>query len=196
MQSKFWYEKSNQDLQKELDNFLEASSAGNSEIVRNFLGSNVIINFFSLEVVEGFVNKTPLQRYKDLALIFSAQQGHVEIMKMLVDHGADVNANYFENYPPALYQTIMQNKAEAFNYLIRVDTIDLNLSSMGNSLPILLAAFNNRLEMVKALVEKGVDPNSANGQGWTAQSLAAQKGHQQIVEYLNSLLSATKGSGM
>ena len=80
--------------------------------------------------------------------------------------------------------------------MIRVDTIDLNLSSMGNSLPILLAAFNNRLEMVKALVEKGVDPNSANGQGWTAQSLAAQKGHQQIVEYLNSLLSATKGSGM
>ena len=139
-----------------------------------------------LGIVTYLLSTKKLDQYsKDLALIFAAQSGNVEIIKLLVADGADVNASYFENYLPPIYQTIIQNKLPAFQYLIESQDIDLQLVALQDSLPVLMAAFHGRIDMVKAFISKGVDLNASNSEGLTIRACAEKRGHGEVVRYID-----------
>jgi ankyrin repeat protein len=62
-----------------------------------------------------------------------------------------------------------------------------------------LAAENNRIALVKLLLDNGADPAARSDGGWTALHNAAEKGHEEVVTLLlkkNANVNATTSSGM
>lgn len=91
-------------------------------------------------LIERKVNVAKRSPFGDTAVNLAALGGHVEIVRMLLDHGAELN--------PATGWS-----------------------------PLQYAAFENRAEMVKFLIQKGAQKDALAPNGYTALMLAARNGH-------------------
>jgi ankyrin repeat protein len=141
---------------------------------------------------------------------------HLDVAKLLVERGADVNARYTKTIPPRQAQGNI-NVAPGATALYRaVRAIDLasvkllvdaganpSLALKDGSTPLMAAAGlgaprggdeevteagdrNDPVDVMKVLVEKGADVNAANDLGMTPMHYAVQRGADRIVEYLAS----------
>jgi ankyrin repeat protein len=141
---------------------------------------------------------------------------HLDVAKLLIDKGADVNAPYTKTIPPRQAQGNI-NVAPGSTALYRaVRAIDLtsvkllvdaganpSLALIDGSTPLMAAAGlgaprggdeevteagdrNDPVDVMKLLVEKGADVNAANDIGMTPMHYAVQRGVDKIIEYLAS----------
>jgi len=141
---------------------------------------------------------------------------HLDVAKLLVDNGANVNAEYTKTIPPRQAQGNI-NVAPGSTALYRaVRAIDLasvkllmdaganpSLALKDGSTPLMAAAGlgaprggdeevteagdrNDPVDVMKLLVEKGADVNAVNDVGMTPMHYAVQRGSDRIVEYLAS----------
>jgi uncharacterized protein len=141
---------------------------------------------------------------------------HLDVAKLLIDKGADVNAPYTKTIPPRQAQGNI-NVAPGSTALYRaVRAIDLasvkllvdaganpSLALKDGSTPLMAAAGlgaprggdeevteagdrNDPVDVMKLLVEKGADVNAANEAGMTPMHYAVQRGADRIIEYLAS----------
>jgi uncharacterized protein len=141
---------------------------------------------------------------------------HLDVAKLLVEKGADVNARYTKTIPPRQAQGNI-NVAPGSTALYRaVRAIDLasvkllvdaganpSLALTDGSTPLMAAAGlgaprggdeevseagdrNDPVDVIKVLVEKGADVNAANDAGMTPMHYAVQRGVDRIIEYLAS----------
>ncbi|KAI0157154.1 ankyrin repeat-containing domain protein [Hypoxylon sp. FL1284] len=97
------------------------------------------------------------------ALLEAAGQGSVEIMQMLLDHDADVNAHPYHKHEPPMF----------------VDD-----EGWGSALH--CAVKNGHVEAVKFLLEKGAETEYRNKVGVTALELARKLGRDEIAPLLES----------
>ena len=141
---------------------------------------------------------------------------HLDVAKLLLDKGADVNASYTKTIPPRQAQGNI-NVAPGSTALYRaVRAIDLpsvkllvdgganpSIALKDGSTPLMAAAGlgaprggdeevteagdrNDPVDVMKLLVEKGADVNAANDAGMTPMHYAVQRGVDRIIEYLAS----------
>jgi ankyrin repeat protein len=141
---------------------------------------------------------------------------HLDVARLLVDKGANVNAPYTKTIPPRQAQGNI-NVAPGSTALYRaVRAIDLasvkllvdaganpSLGLTDGSTPLMAAAGlgaprggdeevteagdrNDPVEVMKLLVEKGADVNAANDAGMTPMHYAVQRGVDRIIEFLAS----------
>jgi ankyrin repeat protein len=141
---------------------------------------------------------------------------HLDVAKLLVDKGANVNAEYTKTVPPRQAQGNI-NVAPGSTALYRaVRAIDLasvkllvdaganpSLALKDGSTPLMAAAGlgaprggdeevteagdrNDPVDVMKLLVEKGADVNAANEAGMTPMHYAVQRGVEPIIQYLAS----------
>ena len=152
---------------------------------KNFinLGDKILINYnelFSESVLQGFFDlaKYAIQKRVSfhrigLALEQAARRGNFEIVKWLVENGA--NVHYDKD--SALIGASEQGHLDIAKFLLE-NGADINAQS-GDALG--RASKNGHLEMVKLLVGSGADIHAYDDY---ALRMAAGKGHLPVVKYL------------
>jgi len=99
-------------------------------------------------------------------LTFSAQQGELNIVKLCVEAGIDVNTLNENKWLP-LNQACEYGQMEVVNYLLDngadINKIDKNSTDAGKgSTPIIKAIAEKRLDIIKLLIERGADLNKVD----------------------------------
>ncbi|KAF5353830.1 hypothetical protein D9758_010616 [Tetrapyrgos nigripes] len=116
------------------------------------------------------------------ALHDAAEDGYLHIVKVLVQNGADVNAEG-GFYGFALQAAAFWGHLDIVKYLVEKGT-DVNAKGGEFGFALQAAAFRGHLDIVKYLVEKGADVNAKGGPYGFALQAAVEEGHLDIVKYL------------
>lgn len=117
------------------------------------------------------------------ALMFAAIRGDLATQTALLDAGADVNAIGGFDWT-ALMVASVKGHVLAVRQLL-ASGADANLRDIYGWTPLMRAVYEERTEVVQALMERSqTDLNAKNDQGATALHLAAVKGHEQLARAL------------
>ena len=111
----------------------------------------------------GFLERTPF--------LFAAQKGHLDILELLKEKGADIYATDKDG-DNALHFACTMGRADIVIWLL--DNCDMNLETKGSweRTPFLHAAEEGHLQIVKLLKEKGADIYAKDKDGDNALHLA------------------------
>ena len=114
---------------------------------------------------------------KDLALKAASLRGHLEIVKYLVENGADIHAEK----DVALRSASFKGHLDIVKFLVEngADIHARNYDALRK------ASQLGHLDIVKYLVENGADIHARND---LALKTASQRGHLEVVNYLESLM--------
>lgn len=108
---------------------------------------------------------------------------YYDIMKYLVEKGADVNAQD-NNLVTPLISLVNRNNIEAAKYLLSRNA-DPNIADNQKQTPLHYAAARGLFEMVKILLENNAKPEMRNSYGRTTLILAAREtGNLDVIKYL------------
>ncbi len=141
-------------------------------------------------------------------LMTASFYGHLEIVKYLIDEGADVNASRRYGNITALNEASQNGHDEIVQLLIKHGAIDsslidasqsgdidkvsrlikqgsdVNLQAYSDTTALIKASSNGHLEIVKLLIKSGSKVNTQDMYGQTALMLSSFDGHLDIVKYL------------
>jgi ankyrin repeat protein len=147
-----------------------ASAVGHPEVVELLLGSGADPN---VKDANGFTSLHHAVRDSDYGLDPAAKAVSLLTVKALLAHGADPNGRLQLDKQKVAAEIKAQGNtgARAKRTAITITEIELE-----GATPVVLAAECNNLEVVKALVEAGGDPNIPTAQGTTALILASGAG--------------------
>ena len=128
-------------------------------------------NFEGLIILVDVLKDTDFKiKDKEVCLKWAAQNGHLSIVKNLVEHGANIHVT--NNH--ALRWASENGHLDVVKYLVEkganVRTVD--------DFPVKIAAIKGRLDILKYLVESGAYINNY------ALRRSAENGHLEVVKYL------------
>lgn len=115
-------------------------------------------------------------------LIVASADGHEDIVKSLVEYGANVNKISNAGMTPLFAAAILFGDVSMVETLCTLGA-DINLKISGKTLLSYAIGTQNEA-MIACLVELGADVNMANNDGKNPLILAADKGNISIIEYL------------
>jgi ankyrin repeat protein len=113
----------------------------------------------------------------------AADQGHSEVIRVLLGAGADVNTPHATVQATPLEYAAMNGHLDAVRTLMAagamVDSVDI-----AGRTPLMWAAWKGKAEVVQELLKHGADVSRKNKTGGTALYYAEQNGYAQIAELL------------
>lgn len=129
--------------------------------------------------------------YGHTALLTAALDRRTEIAKLLIAHGADVNAADQGGTTPLIacapdHDYPVNAEAELVRLLINKGA-NVNAADTDGWTALLGAAFYGDLEFVQLLTAAGADVVHADSRGRTAKSVAAECDRQGVVNFLDRL---------
>lgn len=157
--------------QEEIDEFVAAAREGNLAAVKEFYNTG------------GDVNK-PNARGQT-ALMWAAQRGHLEVVKFLVQLGANPNAVDTDRQEPVLMWATKKGHKEVVEFLI-VSGSDVNQGDQFKETPLMDAARYGHKALCELLLNKRARVNDTDVNGESALMWAAANGHAEVVKYLIS----------
>ncbi|XP_063784310.1 ankyrin repeat and KH domain-containing protein 1 isoform X2 [Pseudophryne corroboree] len=113
-------------------------------------------------------------------LMEAAREGHEEIVALLLAQGANINAQTEETQETALTLACCGGFAEVSDFLVKSGA-DIEL---GCSTPLMEAAQEGHLELVKYLLAAGANVHATTATGDTALTYACENGHTDVAEVL------------
>lgn len=120
------------------------------------------------------------------ALVEASERGFLEIIKILIEAGANVNQETIDGTP--LGQASFEGHFKIVEELLEAKANPNLLSSDREyQTPLIFAAQEGHFEIVKKLVEAGANVNEIRGYGQFALHSAACCGYQEIFDYLYPL---------
>jgi len=141
---------------KKEDKFIAFAANGELEKVENYIKKEININA---------KNKS-----KWTALAYACKYNHIEIVKLLIDNGADVNIAVNTGSTP-LHIALNGGNTEIAEYLIE-NNADINVKDIMGMSALAWAAKQGDLELVIFLVKNGADINSQNVNSRTVLDVA------------------------
>lgn len=115
-------------------------------------------------------------------LHIAAQKGHTEIARLLIKNGAIVNKLDKDEWTP-LYTASYYGQTETFKLLLEA-WADSSIKDKDSNAPLHIAAQKGHTEIVKLLIAAGADLTITDKYGKTPLYRAARGGHTEIVELL------------
>ena len=117
---------------------------------------------------------------------FVIDKGYDDIVSLLLDAGAPVNCRVIEDFSTPLHKACAGGKPghlSAVKQLIRGNA-DVHSLNKWRETPLLTAANHGQAKAVEALLDAGGDPCKCTDTGWSPLSIAAYKGHDDVVRLL------------
>ena len=118
-------------------------------------------------------------RYDPTPLHLAAARGHADVVKLLIDAGADLNKGDMHNNTP-LHLAAARGHADVVKLLIDAGA-DLSKRNMRNKTP-LQKAKKGHAEVVKLLIDAITDPNKEDLDNQTPLHRAAEEGHTDVAK--------------
>ena len=132
------------------------------------------------------VNKKGANEYGSYRtpLMYAAGEGKFDVVKYLINHGADVGKTNF-------YGQTALHYASEFGYLEMVELLlskgaGIDVEDKDGHTPLMLAAKMGRSDILLCLINHGADLNKTNVHKQTALHCAIEYGHLKVVELLLS----------
>ncbi|XP_075457815.1 ankyrin repeat and KH domain-containing protein 1 isoform X4 [Ascaphus truei] len=113
-------------------------------------------------------------------LMEAAREGHEEMVALLLAQGANINAQTEETQETALTLACCGGFSEVSDFLIKAGA-DIEL---GCSTPLMEAAQEGHLELVKYLLAAGANVHATTATGDTALTYACENGHTDVADML------------
>jgi len=149
--------------------FLKASSKGDFEVVRMLLKNGI--------------DTDSRTKKGSTALHLAARYGHLDIVKLLHKHGADIHAIATNKKDTPLMRAAGWGKKNVLRYLLDQD-VKVDIQNKTGWTAALSTARHHSLDSLKLLIEKGADIHKTTNSGWTILMLAAKGKKRNTIEYL------------
>jgi ankyrin repeat protein len=104
-----------------------------------------------------------------------------EQVRALLRRGVDPNTVDEERGDTGLIVAAREGSTKVFNVLLQTRDVKLDARSRNGDTAMMLCAYKGNLAAVRALLDKGAEPNQT---GWTALHYAASVGNNDIVQLL------------
>ncbi|BDU50051.1 ankyrin repeat domain-containing protein [Haliovirga abyssi] len=118
----------------------------------------------------------------DTPLTYAIKKGNVEIVKLLVEGGA--NVFYVDkNNKTTFYIAVESNKTDIAKYFIEKG-VDVKQEDKSGKFPLIKAVKNKNVELVEAILKKGENANRKNKKLEKPITFAIKNGNEKIVELL------------
>ena len=121
--------------------------------------------------------------YNSPLLILCAGEGQEEIVRLLLDAGADINAVSALTEATALAFAAIKGRPSAVRLLLERGA-DANAPSGSGATPLTHAASEGQTECLRLLISHHADVNAATKRGMTALMFAAHRGDEEAVRLL------------
>ena len=158
----------------------KAAKDGDLERVQFLLDSGENPNAVSQSVNAN--PKTPGGTAGDSALRFAVFAGRADIVKALLDGGADVNKANKEGNTPLSAST--RHSSEEITEILLDAGANPNAVNDGGGTVLVFAAYQGHSKVVKALLDAGANPNVMDIEDWAALMFATDQGHSEVVKAL------------
>ena len=113
----------------------------------------------------------------------AARTGTADVVRMLLDRGADVNAQETQQGQTAMMWAAAEGHTEVVRVLIERGT-DVRARSKTGYAPILFAARTGDLNLIRLLLDAGANMNEEAADGTTALVVATVRSHTTLAEFL------------
>lgn len=150
---------------------MEAASAGHVGVAKILLEKGAGINTHSNE-------------FKESALTLACYKGHLEMVRFLLEAGADQEHKTDEMHT-ALMEASMDGHVEVARLLLNSGA-QVNMPADSFESPLTLAACGGHVELAMLLLERGAKIEEVNDEGYTPLMEAAREGHEEMVALLLS----------
>ncbi|MCZ2808354.1 MAG: ankyrin repeat domain-containing protein [Candidatus Bathyarchaeota archaeon] len=150
---------------------ITATQTGDVEQVKKLIKKNPRLVNTHQNDKEGF---TPLR----MATI----NGHAEVVRVLLAHGANVNARDEKGATP-LFWAANRGNAEVMELLLDKGA-EIEAQTQEEFTPLTMAASNGHIKVVRVLLAHGANANAQNKFGATPLIMAAMNGHSEVVGLL------------
>jgi len=110
-------------------------------------------------------------------------QGHLKIVRLLFEHGADLTARTDEGN--TLLMLAVVSKKPAIVEFLLTRGVDINVQDTVGETALMLAAATAQNRIIKMLINAGANPQLRNKEDLNAFQIATNAGHQETAEFIH-----------